>query len=52
MIGPTGKWESGSLTPPGRINLLVRSGGYRHNYLDLAYSGIPPAELGAFVTGV
>jgi hypothetical protein len=52
MTDPTGKWESGSSTPPGRINPLVRSGGSRENYLDLAYSGIPLAELGAFITGV
>jgi hypothetical protein len=41
MTDPTGKWESGSSTPPGRINTLVRSGGSRENNLDLAYSGIP-----------
>jgi hypothetical protein len=44
MTDPTGKWESGSSTPPGRINPLVRSGGSRQNCLDLASSGGPPAE--------
>jgi hypothetical protein len=44
MIDPTGKWESGSSTPPGRINPLVRSGGWRQNYLDREYSAGPPAE--------
>jgi hypothetical protein len=29
MTDPTGKWESGSSTPPGLINPLVRSGGSR-----------------------